>query len=105
MKITLEIPVENKEKTWKHIKILEQHSRRGNRFVKHDGKILVYKNRKPGTPIVTKKGNEWVQVGRIDIIGTLFLGAKDEMSYAEWQRTPEAREAARSLLRSLRREA
>ncbi len=101
-KIVLEWPSTIQDKVWRTIKVDEHFSAKGNNFVKYDGKVYVYKDRRIGTvvlgqkDVVEGKGDEgkivkrWVEVGRIDISGKIFLGSKDQMSYSEYSRTPEA---------------
>jgi len=104
MKVTLEwIGVQ--PKTWMQAKVDLHYSAMNNNFVKHrkDGediaKVYVFKDCKAGTPVVTKIGKEWVEVGRIDISGNVFLGTKEQLSYAEYNRTPEALESSRTFMK------
>lgn len=105
-KITLEWPGE-RPKTWRRANVDVQFSRRGNSFVKHRGdgededKVYVFKDRRVGTPVLSKNGNEWVEVGRIEFGGNVFLGGEEQMSYAEYSRTPEALEASKKLMEDL----
>ena len=103
MKVTIEWPGQE-PKTWRQIKVDEHHSQRDNCFVKHDGKVYVYKSRRVGTPVLSQVDGKWTEVGRIDISCHIFLGGKDELSYSEYSRTPEALEQAEKWMENWRNE-
>ena len=73
---------------WIYAKVALNYSKRGNYFVKHNGKVFVFKNLRNGTPVLTKTNNGWKIVGRI-VDGVVFIGSKDELSFEEYIRTPE----------------
>ncbi|MEA2089185.1 MAG: hypothetical protein U9O89_00270 [Thermoproteota archaeon] len=98
--LTLEFPVEDRQ-CWRQFEKKERISQKGNRYVKHKGKIYVYRKRKPGAQIVSVVNGEWKVVGRVDCGFHLFIGAEDQLSYHQWQQTPEAREAGKKLLEGL----
>jgi hypothetical protein len=52
-----------------------------------------------GEAVLKLVGKKWVKVGRVSF-GTVFIGKTDELSYAEYSRTPEAVEASRRVLQS-----
>lgn len=104
MKVVLEW-MGKQPKTWMQAKVGLHYSARDNNFVKHrrDGedaaKVYVFKDRKIGTLVLSQdEKKKWVEVGRIDVAGNVFLGGKDAMSYAEHSRTPEALEASRKFV-------
>lgn len=104
VKVNLEWPAEVREdgsRAWNRVKAPIRYSKRGNMFVKHDGKIFVFENMKEGTPVVRHVDGQWREVGRI-VYYTVFLGGKEEQSYEEYLRSPEGRAAAEELMRSLR---
>jgi hypothetical protein len=107
MKVTLEWP-KNQDGAWLRIKVDEHYSNKANRFVKHGGKVYVYKDRRVGTPVLAQTSDDyvprgWVQVGRIEKGGNIFLGGEDEQSYYEYTCTPEAIEQSRKMMEALQR--
>ena len=78
-------------------------SRQGNFYIKHEGKVYVFKNFENGTPVLTKNGDGWEKVGRISH-HYVFVGPDDKPSYYDWLESPEGEEATRRFLQSLREE-
>jgi len=85
MQKTLEFPLGGNR--WLQYKVAVEYSRNGNYFVKHAGKVYVFSDVKTGTPVVTKENGKWVTAGRMAPF-TIFIGAPDQLSRFEWERTP-----------------
>jgi hypothetical protein len=86
--MTLEWP-EGPEK-WRQTRVAVGVSRHSNYYVKHDGKIFVFKDLKEGSKVLGLTDGKWQVVGRITY-GTIFIGGPSEQSYEEWCRSPEGR--------------
>lgn len=74
-------------------------SRRGNQYVKYQGEVYVFADRKEGTPILSKVNKHWVKVGRV-ARDCLFIGAG--LSYSEWVQTPEGQISIKQMLLGLK---
>jgi hypothetical protein len=91
----------NGDKTWRTIRVTVYTSRNGNMTAEYNGERYVWKDMRHGEKVskLDKATKKWVQVGRVTH-GTVFLGKEGELSYEEYQRTPEALEASRQFLLS-----
>jgi hypothetical protein len=74
-------------------------SRRGNQYVKYQGEVYVFADRKEGTPVLSKVNGQWIRVGRI-ARNCLFIGAGQ--TYDEWARTPEGQASIKEMLLGLK---
>lgn len=103
MKVCLEWLGES-PKMWRHVSVDEEVTRNGNLKARHGGKVYVYKDHRPGSPVISlDEDGKWVEVGRVDCAGRVFVGPEDALSSAEHRRSPEGAEEARKLLESLQK--
>ena len=94
-------------KAWKNLSLPIFHSKNGNIYVKHQGKVYVFKDFKEGTRVYGENRNfntgeaRWVVEGRITKHGAIFLGTG--LSYDEYCETPEGQAEVKKMLESLRK--
>lgn len=85
--------------TWTNWRVRLGPILKGNLSCRCDDQILVFKDKRPGTPVMAHTDGAWKQVGRITRDG-IFLG--EGMSYTEYMDTPEGQAKNKRVYDSIR---